>query len=106
MNKPPFNSWYPLPPQQPPAPEVVRSLLAGGIFSYYQPAPQPEPPSISKLFDMLPPITTGELHSESLDSLYTFFCECRGIIRKFPVGKIASEGEEHLGVLISRIFSV
>ncbi len=57
MNKPPFNSWYPLPPQQSPAPEVVRSLLAGGVFSYYQPAPQPEPLGISKLFEMLPPIT-------------------------------------------------
>jgi hypothetical protein len=48
---------------------------------------------------------SGELYADSLDSLYTFFRECRGIMRKFPVGKIASEGEEHLGVMINRIFA-
>ena len=31
---------------------------------------------------------SGELYAESLDSLYNFFKECRGIMRKFPVGKL------------------
>src|SRR5262249_26057477 len=29
----------------------------------------------------------GELYIESLDSLYNFFWEARGIMRKFPVGR-------------------
>jgi len=47
----------------------------------------------------------GELYSESLDSLYTFFKECRGIMRRFPVGRIKDFRQEHLGVLISRILA-
>ena len=39
----------------------------------------------------------GELFSESLASLYSFFCEMRGIMRKFPVGKIKYTDEYHLG---------
>lgn len=45
----------------------------------------------------------GELYSESLDSLYNFFRECRGIMRRFPVGRIKDSKQVHLGVLINRI---
>ena len=47
----------------------------------------------------------GELYVESLDSLYNFFRECRGIMRKFPVGKLKELKQEHLGVLINRILN-
>ncbi len=39
----------------------------------------------------------GELYLESLSSLYSFFGEMRGIMRKFPVGKIESADKYHLG---------
>jgi len=45
----------------------------------------------------------GELLSESLDSLYSFFRECRGIMRRFPVGRIKDPRQIHLGILINRI---
>jgi hypothetical protein len=48
---------------------------------------------------------SGELYAESLDSLYNFFRECRGIMRKFPVGKLKESRQEHLGVLINRILN-
>jgi len=48
---------------------------------------------------------SGELYSESLDSLYNFFRECRGIMRKFPVGKLKESKQEHLGILINRILN-
>jgi hypothetical protein len=48
---------------------------------------------------------SGELYAESLDSLYNFFKECRGIMRKFPVGKLKEYKQEHLGVLINRILN-
>ncbi len=48
---------------------------------------------------------SGELYVESLDSLYNFFRECRGIMRKFPVGKFKESKQEHLGVLINRILN-
>ena len=47
----------------------------------------------------------GELFSESLDSLYNFFRECRGIMRRFPVGRIKDPRQIHLGVLINRILA-
>lgn len=47
----------------------------------------------------------GELFSESLDSLYRFFQESRSIMRKFPVGRIAVDTSNHLGVLVSRIMA-
>jgi hypothetical protein len=47
----------------------------------------------------------GELFSESLDSLYNFFRECRGIMRRFPVGRIKNRRQVHLGVLINRILA-
>jgi hypothetical protein len=47
----------------------------------------------------------GELYSESLDSLYNFFKESRGIMRRFPVGRIKDFRQEHLGVLIHRILA-
>lgn len=45
----------------------------------------------------------GELYGESLDSLYSFFRECRLIMRRFPVGRVKDFRQEHLGVLIHRI---
>jgi hypothetical protein len=48
---------------------------------------------------------SGEFYAESLDSLYNFFRECRGIMRKFPVGKLPESNQEHLGVLINRILN-
>jgi hypothetical protein len=48
---------------------------------------------------------SGELYADSLDSLYNFFKECRGIMRKFPVGKLKEYKQEHLGVLINRILN-
>ncbi|HUA68369.1 MAG TPA: hypothetical protein VMA13_07450 [Candidatus Saccharimonadales bacterium] len=48
---------------------------------------------------------SGELYAESLDSLYAFFCECRGIMRRFPVGRVKDPDQEHLGVLINRILT-
>jgi hypothetical protein len=39
----------------------------------------------------------GELYTESLSSLYSFFREMRGIMRKFPVGRIECADEYHLG---------
>jgi len=47
----------------------------------------------------------GELYVESLDSLYKFFQEARHIMRKFPVGKIAGDHQQHLGVMISNVMS-
>ena len=48
---------------------------------------------------------TGELYSDSLDSLYVFFRECRGIMRRFPVGRIKDFRQEHLGIHINRILA-
>jgi hypothetical protein len=48
---------------------------------------------------------SGELYVESLDSLYRFFQEARNIMRKFPVGKIAGDNQQHLGVMISNVMS-
>ena len=54
----------------------------------------------------IPPVRIlAELHAESLDSLYNFFKECRGIMRKFPVGKLKEYKQKHLGVLINRILN-
>jgi hypothetical protein len=48
---------------------------------------------------------SGELYSDSLDSLYNFFRECRGIMRKFPVGRIKDPRQLHLGIFINRILT-
>jgi hypothetical protein len=48
---------------------------------------------------------SGELYSESLDSLIKFFQECRGIMRQFPVGRIKDPRQIHLGILINRILA-
>lgn len=44
---------------------------------------------------------SGEVLSESLDSVHVFFGETRGIMRKFPVGRLESDKTKHLGVLIN-----
>lgn len=41
----------------------------------------------------------GEVLTESLDSLYRFFQEARGIMRRFPVGRIGKR-KNHLGIVI------
>lgn len=46
---------------------------------------------------------SGEVLSESLSSLYTFFSESRKIMRSFPVGNLGKQKiENHLGALIHR----
>lgn len=47
----------------------------------------------------------GELFHESLTSLYTFFQEARSIMRKFPVGRLQNDVQNHLGVIISKMLS-
>ncbi|MEJ1339478.1 MAG: hypothetical protein RPU64_03600 [Candidatus Sedimenticola sp. (ex Thyasira tokunagai)] len=47
----------------------------------------------------------GELYMESLTSLYSFFGEMRGIMRKFPVGKIECPNEYHLGKFTCEIMN-
>lgn len=41
----------------------------------------------------------GEVLAESLDSLYKFFQEARGIMRRFPVGRIGKR-KNHLGIVV------
>lgn len=57
-----------------------------------------------KLYDEECTDFSGELLVESLDSLYAFFKEARLIMRRFPVGKIDVDDQNHLGVMISQIF--
>ncbi len=47
---------------------------------------------------------SGEVLSESLDSVHIFFREARGIMRKFPVGRLEQDKTKHLGVLINDLF--
>lgn len=47
----------------------------------------------------------GEILSESLDSLYSFFREMRGIMRRFPVGRLETPDEYHLGKFVCSIMS-
>ncbi len=47
----------------------------------------------------------GELYVESLNSLYTFFGECRQIMKKFPVGRIPDPSQRHLGCVIHRLLA-
>jgi hypothetical protein len=46
---------------------------------------------------------TGEVLVESLDSLHTFFRELRGLMRRFPVGRLSGDRSHHLGVLINDV---
>ena len=48
---------------------------------------------------------SGELYIESLSSLYSFFQEARKIMRKFPVGRLEKDNEQHLGVMVSKVLS-
>ena len=61
--------------------------------------------AVGKRMDQTAADFSGELYTESLTSLYNLFQECRGIMRRFPVGKIKEGNQEHLGVLISRILA-
>src|SRR5207247_8576642 len=44
----------------------------------------------------------GELYIESLDSLYNFFREARGIMRRLPVGRLYRAHPNRLGAMLSR----
>jgi len=46
---------------------------------------------------------SGEIYVESLDSVYRFFQEARTIMRKFPVGRLSADQQNHLGALIFRM---
>lgn len=48
-------------------------------------------------------IFVGEVLVESLNSLYNFFKESRGLMRRYPVGKMSSShrAENHLGFFIA-----
>jgi len=46
---------------------------------------------------------TGEIYVESFDSIYRFFQEARAIMRKFPVGRLSANQQNHLGALIFRM---
>lgn len=46
---------------------------------------------------------SGEIYVESLDSLYRFFQESRLIMRKFPVGRLSFDQQNHLGALVFRM---
>jgi len=48
---------------------------------------------------------TGELYYESLSSLYRFFQEARGIMRRFPVGRLPGFKEDHLGFIIAKMMA-
>lgn len=43
---------------------------------------------------------SGEVISESLSSLYSFFGQARSIMKSFPVGKLKEKNQSHLGLLI------
>ena len=58
---------------------------------------------VGKLGDKEAANFDGELWSESMESLYAFFKECRLIMRRFPVGRIKDPRQEHLGRFIHRI---
>jgi hypothetical protein len=48
---------------------------------------------------------SGEVLVESLNSVYDFFKEARGIMRKFPVGQLKRNKTKHLGVLINDLMA-
>ncbi len=50
------------------------------------------------------PTSENELMSEVLDSLYTFFSEARGIMKRFPVGRLGTD-IYHLGFLIDDLLN-
>lgn len=45
----------------------------------------------------------GEVLAESLDSVHSFFREARGIMRRFPVGRLSRDEDRHLGRLINEL---
>jgi len=45
----------------------------------------------------------GELYHESLQSMYNFFLEARQIMKRYPVGAIGREKDDHLGFLIVQL---
>lgn len=48
---------------------------------------------------------SGEIYSESMESMFAFFRECRGIMKKFPVGKLENVNQYHLGIFIHEILN-
>ena len=46
---------------------------------------------------------SGEIFSESFDSMHKYFCEVRDIMRKYPVGRLAVTNKNHLGIAINEL---
>jgi hypothetical protein len=44
---------------------------------------------------------SGEVMIESFESLHNFFRETRALMRRFPVGRLAADQNQHLGLLIN-----
>lgn len=51
-------------------------------------------------------VFTGEIYDQSLDSVYAFFREARGLMRRYPVGRIAAGDKQHLGFFIAALIEV
>jgi len=52
-------------------------------------------------------VFTGELYDQSLDSLYAFFRETRGLMRRYPVGRLAAgSAQNHLEFFIAALLEV
>jgi hypothetical protein len=52
-------------------------------------------------------VFTGEVYSESLDSVYAFVREARALMRRYPVGRVpAGHGQNHLGAFIAALLEV
>ena len=52
-------------------------------------------------------VFTGEVYSESLDSLHAFFREARALMRRYPVGRVATgDPQNHLGFFIAALLEV
>lgn len=49
-------------------------------------------------------VFVGERYDQSLDSLYAFFKEARGLMRRYPVGRIGRDKPEtHLGFFVAAL---
>jgi hypothetical protein len=52
-------------------------------------------------------VFTGEVYSQSLDSLHAFVQEARALMRRYPVGRIpAGDAQNHLGFFIAALLEL
>lgn len=52
-------------------------------------------------------VFTGEVYSESLDSVHAFFGEARALMRRYPVGRVLSgDPQNHLGFFIAALLEI